>query len=98
MYPPFEAGLDGIKKDLTPPSPVEENVYDFDDKKLHEHNVATLPHSLWQALKELRADRVIQDALGEHTFNKYVEAKTREWDDFRLQVTQWELDRYLEKY
>jgi glutamine synthetase len=69
-----------------------------DDAQLAERDIETLPHSLWQALKHLKTDKLIQEALGEHTFRAYIEAKTREWDEFRLQVTPWELDRYLEIY
>ncbi len=94
----LKAGIDGIKKGMKPPEPVEEDLYNFDDRKLAERKIGTLPHSLWQALKELKKDKVIQEALGEHTYEKYIEAKTDEWDSYRLQVTQWEIDRYLEKY
>jgi glutamine synthetase len=94
----LKAGLDGIKQKLTPPAPVEEDLYDFDDTQLAERDIDTLPHTLWQALKQLKADRVIQEALGEHTYQAYIDAKTKEWDEFRIQVTQWELDRYLEIY
>lgn len=94
----LKAGLDGIKNNFEPPEPIEENLYDFDDKKLQEKNIDTLPHSLWQALKALKDDRLIQEALGEHTYTKYIEAKTKEWDSYRLQVTPWEIENYLEKY
>ena len=94
----LKAGLDGIKKNLMPPAPVEEDVYHFDDTKLKERNIDTLPYSLWQALKELKEDAIIQETLGKHLYEKYVEAKTREWDEYRLHVTDWELDKYLEIY
>ncbi len=94
----LRAGLAGIKQGLVPPEPVEENLFHFDDKKLEAMKIATLPHSLWDALKEMKADPVIRETLGDSTFAKYVEAKTEEWDSFRLHVTQWELDQYLEKY
>jgi glutamine synthetase len=94
----LKAGLNGIKKGLSPPEPVEENVYGFDDSKLKELNIDTLPYSLWQAIKELKKDSVIREALGEHTFKKYIEAKTKEWDEFRVQVTEWEVEKYLGIY
>ncbi len=94
----LKAGLDGIKRDLLPPEPVEEDVYHFDEAKLAELNIGTLPYSLWAALQELKSDRVVKEALGQHTYERYVEAKTKEWDEFRLQVTQWEIDKYLEVY
>ncbi len=94
----LKAGLEGIKKNLMPPKPVEEDVYHFDDAKLAELNIDTLPYSLWQAIKELKKDELIQQALGEHIYKKYVEAKTQEWDEYRLHVSDWEIDKYLEIY
>jgi len=92
------AGLDGIKNNLTPPEPVEEDIYKIDENKLQQLKIDKLPHSLWQALKQLKKDEVIKNALGDHTYERYLEAKTEEWDQYRLQVTPWEIDRYLEKY
>jgi glutamine synthetase len=90
------AGLDGIAKGLTPPDPVEENVYHFDDNRLAELGIATLPASLEEALEELQKDVVLQQALGEITYRRLVEIKTDEWRQYRAQVTTWELERYLE--
>ena len=92
----LKAGLDGIKRNLMPHEPVEENVYEFDDAKLRELNIDVLPYSLWQALKELKEDEVIKKALGKHCYEKYIEAKTAEWDDYRIHVTDWEINRYLD--
>jgi len=94
----LSAGLSGIEQNLTAAEPVEEDIYDFDDHKLEQLKIDKLPHSLWQALKELKKNDIIKQALGQHTFERYLEAKIAEWDDYRIQVTQWELDRYLEKY
>ena len=94
----LKAGLDGIKNKIEPPEAVEEDVYHFDGKKLLERGISVLPHSLWQAVKELKKSTLMQQALGTHTFQKYIEAKTAEWDDFRIHVTDWEQDRYLELY
>ncbi|MBD3210838.1 glutamine synthetase [Candidatus Micrarchaeota archaeon] len=94
----LKAGLEGIKNNLEPPEPVEENLYDFDDRKLEELKIDTLPCSLWQALKAMKEDRLVKEALGTHTYEKYLEAKTNEWDSYRMQVTPWEIDNYLEKY
>ncbi len=94
----LKAGLDGIKKNLEPPEAIEEDVFNFSDTKLNEMNIDTLPGSLYEALQELKKDTVIKDALGNHTSKKYMEVKKNEWDQFRVQVTKWELDRYLERY
>jgi glutamine synthetase len=53
---------------------------------------------LGQALEELQADDVIQAAMGQHVYERYVEAKSQEWNEYRLYVSQWELDRYLTRY
>jgi glutamine synthetase len=89
------AGLDGIEKRMTPPSPSEEDLYHVDGTR---SGLETLPGDLGEALDALQNDEVIQQALGLHVFERYHEAKTQEWTDYRLTVTQWELDRYLTTY
>jgi len=89
------AGLDGMRRDLMPPPPVEENVYEFDSHQLQSHDIAALPGTLEEALQELERDEVIAEAFGEHTFRRYLEVKRLEWDEYRIQVTSWELNRYL---
>ncbi|MBN2014518.1 MAG: type I glutamate--ammonia ligase [Candidatus Altiarchaeota archaeon] len=90
------AGLDGIKRKLKPPAPVEEDVYHFDDCKLDSLKIETLPGSLEEALCEFKKDKLMLEALGKHTYARYIEAKKREWNDYRIQVTEWEIKRYLE--
>jgi glutamine synthetase len=92
------AGLDGIEKEMELPPPVEENLYHFTDEDLQRRDVGTLPTTLGEAIAELEADEVISDALGGHVFERLVEAQRQEWDAFRLHVTEWERDRYLEQY
>ncbi len=92
----LHAGLDGIERKLEPPDPVDENVYGFDDARLAELSIGTLPGSLGEALEEMRKSDLMRRALGEHTFNYYLYAKRQEWDAFRIAVTDWEIDRYLE--
>jgi len=92
----LQAGLDGIKDDLTPARPVEENVYQLDDESLAKKNIRVLPTSLQEALDELKKDKLIRNVLGEHLFEKYVDIKTKEWDEFKKQVTNWEIETYLD--
>jgi glutamine synthetase len=92
------SGLDGIERKLTPPDPVEENLYHFDAAKLESRKIRQLPGTLREALDELSRDEVIRDALGDHIFERFVEAKTEEWDEYRMQVSAWEVDRYLEAF
>lgn len=94
----LRAGLEGIKNSLQPPMPVEEDLYHFDDCKLESMHIETLPGSLWEALKEMEKDPLVREALGEHTFKRYLEAKNAEWDEYRLQVTSWEIEKYLAIY
>ena len=89
------AGLDGIEKQMVPPDPAEEDLYQVDGSRV---GLGVLPGDLGEAVEALRADEVIQNALGQHVYERYVEAKTQEWDEYRLYVTQWELDRYLTVY
>ncbi len=94
----LKCGLDGIKKKMPLPEPVEENLYLLDESQLLRRNVAMLPGSLHEALEELEKDEVVQQALGPHVYQHFLEAKTIEWNEFRQQVTPWELKRYLETY
>ena len=94
----LKAGLDGIKRQLTPPSPVEEDLYEFTDEKLREMNIETLPATLGDALEEMQKDPLVKETLGEHTYEKFIESKKAEWDEYRLYVSQWELDKYLEVF
>ena len=89
------AGLDGIRRKLTPPRPVEENLYHFDDQMMAKYAVGTLPGTLKEALDELEADEVIREALGEHIFEWFLRNKRREWAGYKSQVTPFEIDRYL---
>lgn len=90
------AGLDGIERGLKAPNPVEEDVYHFDDRRLAERGIASLPGTLEEALDELEGDKVIQAALGSHVYEAFMRAKRAEWNEYRIQVTDWELNRYLE--
>ncbi len=90
------AGLNGVEKKMEAPDPVEEDVYHFDDEKLKKHYIETLPSSLEEAVDELCGSKLMMDALGRHTFERYVAAKRLEWDGFRTTVTDWEIRRYLE--
>jgi len=91
----LKAGLDGIRRQLEPPAPVDENVYELDVGELQDYDIDTLPGSLGEALEELKRDEVVRSALGEHIFHWYMRAKRREWEEYCTQVTDWEIQRYL---
>jgi len=94
----LKSGLEGIKKSVRPPEPVEEDLYHLNNADLTEKKIETLPGSLWEAIKEMEKDPLIIEALGEHTYKRYLEAKNAEWDEYRLQVTPWEIEKYLAIY
>ncbi len=92
----LRAGLDGVDKNMSAPDAVNEDVYHFTPEDLDARGIGTLPGTLGEALHELECDPVILDALGEHITAAYLPAKRAEWDEYRIRVSQWELDRYLE--
>ncbi len=94
----LKAGLDGIKNNLQPPEPVEKNIYTLNSESLVEKNIDILPGSLGQALYELKKDTLLREVLGGHLFERYVDVKTREWDEFKKQVTCWEINTYLDTF
>ncbi len=89
------AGLDGIKKGLRAPAPVEENIWELTPEQMNERGIKTVASNLKEAIEELAQDQVIRGALGAETFAKYYDAKSKEWESYRISVSQWETDRYL---
>ncbi|WP_440763849.1 type I glutamate--ammonia ligase [Natronorubrum sp. DTA7] len=94
----IHAGLDGIEQGLEAPDPVRENIYEFDEEKREEYGIDTLPANLGEAVDALEEDEAIYNALGEHIASKFVEAKRQEFEDYLVDVSDWELDRYLETF
>ena len=94
----LKAGLDGVKKQMTLAQPIEEDLFEFTDEMMARHGVGTMPGSLHQALDALQEDEVVQSALGPHIYQRFLDAKTMEWKEFRTRVTSWEVDRYLGVY
>ncbi len=94
----LRSGLSGMKGKHPLRKPVEEDVYHFDDKKLKEKYIETLPGSLKEALVAMEADGMVKETLGEDTYQKFLALKNSEWDDYRLSVSQWEIDRYLDLF
>ncbi|MGB9680190.1 MAG: type I glutamate--ammonia ligase [Minisyncoccia bacterium] len=92
------AGLDGIKKNITPPDPVNGNIYNMCEKDLEQAGIERLPGSLDDALRDFEKDDVIKNALGDHVYEKFLEAKWAEWNEYRMFVTKWEIDEYLAKF
>jgi len=89
------AGLQGIEEGLTPPEPVEENVFEMDEEELQRRGIGTLPGSLADAVKLTGKSELVRKALGDHVFNAFIKNKKIEWDRYRTQVTEYELNKYL---
>jgi glutamine synthetase len=90
------AGLDGIENKIKLSAPVEEDLYKFDKEKLLSRKIDTLPSSLFEAIYELKKNKLMQEVLGDHLYRKYINIKTREWNEFKTQVTKWEIDKYID--
>ena len=89
------AGLDGIEKKYKVPDPIEENVYEMTAEERAKRGISTLPGSLAEAVQLAEKSELVRKALGEHVFNSFIENKKKEWDDYRIQITEYELKRYL---
>jgi glutamine synthetase len=92
------AGLDGIENNLTPPPSVNKNIFTMSQREKRRLKIDELPANLLEAVQNLEKNKVMREALGEHIFNHFVEAKKMEWSTYISQVHQWELDRYLSYY
>ena len=90
------AGLDGIKRKIEPPEPVEEDIYEMSEKQRTERSIEVLPENLGEALSELSQDKYLQDALGHGFYEKFLQLKTKEWRDFNHTVHEWERKKYLD--
>jgi glutamine synthetase len=94
----LRAGLDGIQQGLEPPPISNEDLYDLDSYSREARGVEMLPGSLGEALEELKGDELVLETLGQHISNRFVEAKSLEWQEYSTHVGGWELDRYLRIY
>jgi len=92
------AGLDGIENKIQPPPPTNKNIFRMSGDEREKEGIASLPASLEEAIDEMEKSMLVMELLGEHIFNKYIEAKRKEWDDYRTKITQWEIEHYLTKY
>jgi glutamine synthetase len=91
----LHAGLEGIEKGYELEDPMDSNLYHLSAAERQERGIVALPGTLGEAIEELAGSELMRSALGEHIHERYVELKRKEWDDYRIQLTQWELDRYL---
>jgi glutamine synthetase len=91
----LHAGLEGIEQGYELPEPMETNLYHLTAEQRRERGITSLPETLGEAIDELAQSELAKKALGRHIFDRYVELKRSEWDEYRVQLTEWELERYL---
>lgn len=89
------AGLEGIEKGYKLAPPVDKNIYDLSEAERKELSIPLLPGSLGEAVDLFKGSDLMRKTLGDHMFDRFIEIKTREWDEYRMYVSKWELDRYL---
>ena len=91
----LQAGLEGIEKGYKLEDPKEMNLFEVDDAGRKELGVDTLPENLGEAIRHAEGSELLKKALGDHIYERLLENKKKEWDEYRVQLTQWEMDRYL---
>lgn len=91
------AGLDGIKNEIMPPGSIDCNIFEMTEEQRLSAGIEALPGSLREAAGEFEKDPCIQAVLGEDLSKKYIRAKEREDAEYRAQVTEWEIGRYLHR-
>jgi len=89
------AGLKGIEKKYALPDPIEEDIFEMNEKARADAGITSLPGNLFEAIQVVSQSELVREALGDHIFEKFIENKKREWDEFRVHVSQFEIDKYL---
>ena len=89
------AGLDGIRNEIMPPESIDVNIFTMDKEERKNANIESLPGSLLEAAHEFEKDRYIKEVLGKDLSEKFLAAKKKEYQDYRSQVTDWEIQKYL---
>ena len=91
------AGLDGIRRKIQPPAPINSNIFEMRKSEKLALHIAALPADLYEAVKEMEKDALVCQVLGSHISERYAKAKKAEWRAYREQVTEWEISNYLYK-
>jgi len=91
----LSAGLKGIEEGYTLPEPMELNLYHLNDEERAERGIKSLPASLGEAIAVSERSELLRESLGEHCFERFISIKKQEWDEFRIQVTEYEIKKYL---
>src|SRR5262247_545377 len=91
----LQAGLEGIEQGYELAEPMDTNLYHLSAEERAERGIVSLPETLGEAVDEFAGSDLMRRAFGDHIFDNYVKLKRKEWDEYRIQLTQWELDKYL---
>ncbi|MDD4079832.1 MAG: type I glutamate--ammonia ligase [Eubacteriales bacterium] len=94
----LRAGLDGIKRGLTPPAEVQENIFAMEPRQREAMDIRSLPTTLKESLAYMQADPLVLDTLGDHVSRHYIRGKEAEWEEYATRVSSWEVDKYLVLY
>jgi glutamine synthetase len=94
----LSCGLSGIEEKLEAPPSVDRNIFTMSQREKRRLRIDQLPANLGESVEALRKDKVVEDALGEHIFEQYVEAKDLEWAEYISVVHGWEHERYLSSF
>ncbi len=94
----LRAGLDGIANQIMPPESVDCNIFEMSAEQKAACGIEEIPGTLIEALNAMEEDALIKEALGTHTYTKYIQGKKEEWDSYRAQVTDWEIRAYLNNF
>lgn len=89
------AGLKGIEEEYPLPDPIEKDIFEMDEKARTEEGITSLPGNLFEATLEVSKSELVKEAIGDHIFEKFIENKHKEWDEFRTHVSQYEIDKYF---
>jgi len=92
------AGLDGIENKITPPNPVDENIFDMKGSRKKQLMIDNLPQSLWHALEYTKVSEFVKGVLGQHIFSTFIRARESDWSEFGAAVTSWEVKKYMDLY
>jgi glutamine synthetase len=92
------AGIDGIKSKITPPDPVDRNIWELSIRDRRKYKIAELPRDLGEAVDLMKRSGFMKTVLGEHVYDNFLAAKEQEWQEYIAQVHDWEIDRYLGLY
>jgi glutamine synthetase len=91
----LHAGLEGVEHGYELPEPMEQNLYHLTPEERTRQGIEQLPETLGEAIEIAADSELLLRILGEHTFNRFIEIKRKEWEDYRVQVTPFEIEQFL---